>query len=211
MFYNNWVNVSTLNWLFCVQLHCRGLIGCPLFDCIIVDLIQGSYYYWVVFHRRMSHIKIDISLRIFFHQREPSIKGCIPSKGPSRFIFHGRLSSISSHLLSKGVFHWMLSSIKSHLRLSFNHALLPSQVFFHRKLSPFKDFVPSKVVSHQRFLPLKAIFYQSQSSIQLSQYVKFQTHSTIQSIKITAKAVYGRAESRNLSIGSHLPSKGVFH
>ena len=30
-------------------------------------------------------------------------------------------------------------------------------------------------------------------------------------IKMTTKAVYGRAESRNLSIRSHLPLKVVFH
>ena len=44
--------------------------------------------------------------KVRFHQRSPSIKGCLPSK----VVFHQWSSSIEGRLPLKVVFHWRLSS-----------------------------------------------------------------------------------------------------
>ena len=94
----------------------------------------------VVFHEWLS------SPKIVFHQRMSSIR----ISPPSKVIFHQMLSSIKCHPPSSVVFHQRLSSIEG---------CVPSNQGSNEMWSSIKGCRPSKMVFHQRsHLSSKVVF-----------------------------------------------------
>ena len=94
-----------------------------------------NVFYSGFFHRILSFTKYCCLLKVIFHKRLSSIKGCLPSN--VKVVFHQRESSTKGHL--------------------------PSKVFFHQRASSIEGCLPSKVVSHQGLSFIKDYLFSSKS------------------------------------------------
>ena len=95
---------------FCYYCCCSCWKKQPIFI-VWSNKYSNSWYIVVVVHVRLPW-------KVFFHQRLPSIKGCLPSK----IVFYQRTSSIKGHLPSN------LSIL----------GCLPSKVIFNQRLSSLR-------------------------------------------------------------------------